>query len=172
MPKQATPSTNIEEEVLAAAKALKPAVVRLTKALKGLTPEKLEKLPVGAVSDLLYDLRQVSKMVPNLNAPFSDVLDPALKQLEDHFIMQLKVGESSGVQGMHSRTQISESVVPQVNDWEKFYAHISRTKAFELLNKAVNRTAVRERWDARKEVPGVGKFIVKKVSCTKLGGKE
>ena len=54
----------------------------------------------------------------------------------------------------------------------KFYAHLKKTGDFELLNRALNRAAVNERWAAHKQVPGVGKFHVKKVSCTKLGGKQ
>lgn len=158
----------ITAEVIAASKALAPAVKRLNKALAKLDPAKL---PVGTASDLLYDLEQVCRLVPNLAAPFNDVINPAIKALEDHFIQALKVGESSGVQGMHSRVQVTESAVPNVEDWSKFYAYIAKNKAFELLNKAVNRVAVRERWEAKKQVPGVGKFIAKKVSCTKLSGK-
>jgi hypothetical protein len=157
-------------ELIAAQKALAPAATRLRRALENLKPESL---PIGAVSDLLYQLRGTIKLVPSLAEPFNDVLVPALKTLDDYFIATLKVGESSGVQGMSSRTQISEDIIPVVAaaDWPKVYAYIKRTGSFELLNKALNRTAVRERWDAKKQVPGVGKFIAKKVSCTKLSGK-
>ncbi len=58
-----------------------------------------------------------------------------------------------------------------VKDWDAFYKYVARTKSFDLLNRAVNREAARERWDARKQVPGMDKFHAKKVSCTKLNGK-
>jgi hypothetical protein len=70
-----------------------------------------------------------------------------------------------------ARVQITESVVPNLEDPVKFYAFLKKTGDFELLNRALNRAAVNERWAARKQVPGVGKFHVKKVSCTKLGGR-
>jgi hypothetical protein len=133
--------------------------------------QKPEKLPVGSVSDALYDLRQTGKLVASLQAPFSDLLDPVVKALEEHFIQTLAIGESSGVQGMHSRVQITESVVPTLEDPVKFYAFLKKTGEFELLNRALNRTAVNERWALKKQVPGVGRFHVKRVSCTKLGGK-
>jgi hypothetical protein len=162
------PKVDIVAEVGAASKALQPAVKRLTKALAKLDPAGL---PVGALADLLYDLRAVSKLPKSLSAPFDDLLDPVIKAVEEHFVRTLAVGESSGVQGKKSRVQVSENVVPVVEDWTKFYAFVAKTKSFELMNRALNRASVTERWDDKKQVPGVGKFHAKKVSCTKLSGK-
>ena len=162
------PVTDVLTELTAATKALAPAIKRLTKTLGSLDPAKL---PAGAVADTLYDLRQTSKLLKGIITPFDDVIDPAVKTLEEHFIQTLSVDESTGVQGQKSRVQVTASVIPVVEDWSKFYAHIKKTGGFELLNRAVNRAAVTERWDAKKQVPGVGKFTAKKVSCTKLGGK-
>lgn len=172
MPKLANvPNISILSEVETASRALAPALKRLTKALGKLKLEELVLNSPGAAADLLYDLRQTSKLVPNLSAPFDDVLEPHIKSLEEHFIQRLEAGEASGVQGARSRVQVTVSAVPSVEDWAKFYAYIAKTKSFELLNKAPNRTAIAERWDAKKQVPGVGAFHVKKVSCTKLNGK-
>lgn len=162
------PKLDIMPEVTAAQKALSPAVKRLTKILEKFAADKL---PVGAVADTLYDLKQLSKILNALTSPFDDLLLPSVKTTEEHFIQTLAVGESSGVQGMKSRVQITDSVIPVVKDWPKLYAHIKKTGEFELLNRAPNRVAIVERWDAKKEVPGVDKFRAKKVSCTKLGGK-
>lgn len=170
MPKAKKPSIDINAEVQAAIKVITPAVKKLKKNLNGtLDPEKL---PIGMVVDLLYEIRGLKKLVNTITSPFDDIVQPAEKALEEHFINTLAVGESSGVQGQMARVQITESIIPVVEDWEKFYKHIAKTKSFELLNRAVNRTAVQERWDDRKQVPGVGSFHAKKVSCTKLGGKK
>ena len=167
---KSAPNVDIAKEVEAAAKALKPAADRLAKALKGLDPAAL---PQGAAADLLYQLRAVKSMVPNLAAPFDDALSPAVKALEEHFIQTLAADQASGVQGASARVQVTESVVPVVDTqgdgWAKLYAHIKKTGAFELLNRALNREAVRERWDAKKQIPGVTAFHAKRVSCTKLG---
>jgi hypothetical protein len=163
------PSIDVAAELSKATAALSPAIKRLTKALAALEPDKL---PIGAASDLLYDLRGLGSQLNALTAPFDDAVKPAVKTLEDFFIAQLEVGESSGVQGMHSRSQVTDSAIPVVNDWPVFYAHIAKTKSWELLNKAVNRAAVNERWEQKKQVPGVGVFRAKRVSCTKLNGKK
>lgn len=159
---------DVTAEVVAASKVIAPALKRLTKALASFDPTQL---PIGTLSDTLYDLRQLASQLKQITAPFGDVVDPAIKLLEDHFIQTLAAGEASGVQGKKSRVQITESLVPTVEDWPKFYAHIKKTGNFELLNRAPNKAAITERWDAKKQVPGIKPFHIKKVSCTKLGGK-
>lgn len=160
----------ITPELTAAQKALSPAVKRLTKMLSKFAAGDL---PVGALADTLYDLKQLGKLLNTLTAPFDDLVLPSVKQAEEHFVQTLAVGEASGVQGLRSRVQVTDNVVPVVEggDWTKLYAHIKKTGEFDLLNRALNRAAVTERWEAKRQVPGVGKFHAKKVSCTKLGGK-
>jgi len=157
-------------EVMAAQKAVTPAVKRLAKALASLD-EKLPGLPQGAVADLLYDLRQIGSLCNTVTAPLKEVVDPAIKTTEEYLINTLEKGDASGLQGKVARVQVTTSAVPTVTDWDKLYKYIGKTKSFELLNRAVNRAAVQERWDLKKQVPGVGVFNVPKVSCTKLGGK-
>jgi hypothetical protein len=161
------PDVDITKEVAAAVKALAPAVKRLEKALR----LDLKGLDLGPLADYLYDLRQAQHAVNTVTAAFDDVLPPVVKTVEEHFIQELAAGESSGVQGRRSRVQVTDTPIPQVADWPKFYQYIKRTGAFELLNRAVNRAAVAERWDQKKQVPGVTVFHAKKVSCTKLNGK-
>jgi hypothetical protein len=165
-------SVDTSTELAAAAKALAPAVARMKKAMAAVDPKGL---PIGALADLLYDLRQLGKQHKALIAPFDDLVEPVIKAVEEHFVQTLAVGESSGVQGLRSRVQVTEAVIPVVETanggWEKLYAYIKKTGSFELLGRALNRAAVIERWDAKKQIPGVGKFHAKKVSCTKLGGK-
>jgi hypothetical protein len=159
------PNIDIAKEVALATKALAPAVKRLEKALSGLDQEKI---PAGAMADFLYDLKQVVRLLGSVTAPFDDFLPATVKTVEDSFINTLAVGEASGVQGMRSRVQISESAVPTLDDPQKFYAYVRKNNAFELLNRALNRAAIQERWDAKKQIPGIGIFHAKRVSCTKL----
>lgn len=168
MPELKPPSVDVTKEVMAAIKALSPAVTRLKKTL-ALDPRRVK---VGLLTDHLYDLRQTKSLLSTVTSAFDDVVGPAIKLIEEHFIATLEVGESSGVQGMRSRVQVTDTTIPQVADWDKFYGHIKKTGNFELLNRAVNRKAVQERWDEKKRVPGVTAFHAKNVSCTKLGGKK
>ena len=163
------PDVDIAKELQAAVRALEPARRRLEKALRA----DPAKLPTGALADLLYDLREARRRLGALTEPLDDLLAPAAKAVEEHFVKTLKADEASGVQGRYSRVQVTPHDIPTVNPegWPKLYAYIRRTGAFELLNRAVNREAVKERWKDKKQVPGVTVFHDKRVSCTKLNGK-
>jgi len=168
MLKQPQEPAQIQHLLVAAHEVIELAV----KPLKKYMNFDLSRMPVGAAADLLFDIRALRQQLGQLTAPLEELLEPAAKRIEQHFVDTLAVGESSGIQGMRSRVQVTDSSVPNVENWDLLYKFILKNKAFELLNRAVNREAVRERWDAKKQVPGVKAFHVKKVSCTKLGGKK
>jgi hypothetical protein len=170
VPSAKLPSVNVAREAQAAVKALVPALARLRKA----AAVDLGKAPPGALADWLYDLRQAKATLSTVTAAFDDVLPPVIKSVDDHFIETLKVGEASGVQGMRSRVQVTDTPIPQVRaeDWLKFFAYVAKTRQWELLTHAVSREAVKERWDQKKRVKFVTAFYAKRVSCTKLNGKK
>jgi len=88
--------------------------------------------------------------------------------LERWFIQELPESDATGVAGKIARIQVKrkERAVPE--DWDKLYTHIKKKGEFELLNRALNAKAVRERWEAGIQIPGVGKFVYKDVSVTKV----
>ena len=161
------PNIDIAKEVAAAAKALEPARRRLEKSLGAMRPDQV---PPGALADFLYDLKQTARLLESVVKPFDDFLPGAIRATEDHFVNSLAVGEASGVQGMSSRVQVTESSVPVVKpeNWLKFWAWVAKTKQWDLLPRQVSKDAVRERWDLKKQVKFVDCFHAKKVSCTKL----
>jgi hypothetical protein len=118
----------------------------------------------GAAADLLYRARERRLEMQRE----TERVEKLEKQLKEFFINTLPLSESSGIAGAEARVQITTSRQPQVEDWDKFYAYVRRNNAFEFLQRRVNEGAVKERWEDRKEVPGVTAFNVKKVSVTKL----
>lgn len=131
-----------------------------------ITKFKLPKPPKnpGAMADLLYlareDRLRLQKIV--------DQIESLEKDLKAHFIDNLSKKDSTGVAGKRARVQIVTEDVPQVEDWEATYAYIKKKGEFDLLNRALNKAAVKARWEAKKEVPGVRHFTVSKVSVTKV----
>lgn len=67
--------------------------------------------------------------------------------------------EQSRVKGLATAT-ISESIVPQVEDWDKYWAFIGKHKAFYLLERRPAVVAYRELLETRKgrKIPGVTSF--------------
>jgi hypothetical protein len=122
-------------------------------------------LPASAAecADLLYKARERRLSMQRE----TERVEKLEKQLQAWFVETLPASQT-GVAGRLARVQIETKAVPQVEDWGLFYAHVKRTGSFELLQRRLSETAVKERWDDKKIVPGVTIFHAKKVSCTRI----
>lgn len=126
-----------------------------------LTTEELSKLV-----DTYHEQREV-RLANNR-------VTEALKEEEDAskalLLGELREQEASAIGGSE---YIAERVVqnePSMENWDDFYAHVQATGEFDLLNRALNGRAVKERWALDEEVPGVGSFPVEKLSLRKKQG--
>jgi len=128
--------------------------------------EKTFKFPktLGACADRLYKLRQTrldeQKRV--------DAIAAEEAALREYIIDTLPKSQASGVAGQYARVSVVTKVVPQVEDWDKLYKYVARTKSWDLLQRRVASAAVQARWDDHKAVPGVGEFTVVSLSINKL----
>lgn len=123
------------------------------------------KLPktMGACADLLYEIKNqrslAQKVVDDLQAQESLV--------REHIINNLPKSDT-GASGKMARVSVTTKIVPRIDDWTKFYAHVKKTGEFELLQKRLSDAAVKERWDNKKKVPGVGEFQAVVVNLNKI----
>jgi hypothetical protein len=124
------------------------------------------KIPpkLGAVADLLYRTREARLRL----SKECDALKERETALSEHLIRELPKSDASGVSGRVARATAVTKVVPTTEDWDALYRYVKRTGAFELLQKRLTAKAVEERWEAGKEVPGVGRFRTVVVSLSKL----
>lgn len=124
------------------------------------------KLPksLGACADRLYELRQqrlaVQKEVDKLAAEEA--------ALREHIINTLPKSEASGIAGKLARVTVVTKQVPQVKDWDAFYKFVKKTGSFDLLQRRLTDQAIKERWEAGKEVPGVEHFNAVSISLNKV----
>lgn len=88
--------------------------------------------------------------------------------LREHIIKTLPKSKLGGVAGKIVRVEIENVDVPTISDKKKFEAYVKRTGQFDLMTASLNTKAVKERWDAKKTVPGIGKFTVVKLRVSKL----
>jgi hypothetical protein len=125
-------------------------------------PIKLPKT-MGACADLLYETREKRLAAQK-------IVDELAKQeaaVREHIINNLPKSDT-GASGKRARVSVITKQVPQVKDWDKFYAHVKKTGQFELMQRRLADTAIRERWDNGKQVPGVEAFGVVSVSLNKI----
>lgn len=129
-------------------------------------PEVKYKFPpkMGACADRLFQLRE--KRLEEQKKV--DAIEAEEKALKEHIIQTLPKSDASGVAGKIARVTVITKQVPQVKDWDVFYKHIKKTGEFELLQRRLTDTAIRERWDEGKKVPGVESFNALTVSINKI----
>jgi hypothetical protein len=123
------------------------------------------KIPktLAECADLLYEIK-AKRAAKQKEA---DEFKKQESELNEHLINNLPKGKATGVVGRLAKAIIDTEDVPTVADWDKLYAYIAKNKAFDLLQRRVSSTAVEERWEAKKEVPGIKKFKRVFVSLTK-----
>lgn len=119
---------------------------------------------MGRVADLYHDVRELrlamSKEVEEVEA-FE-------KQVKQHLIDNLSKSDDTGAAGLRYRAQIVTKVEPTVSDWGSFHTYVATTGNFDLLQKRVASKAVKDRWEAGDEIPGVERFNAIDVSVTKI----
>lgn len=77
------------------------------------------------------------------------------------------LGKATGVVVNDQVVQLVIKPVPQVADWPTLYAHVKATGEFDLLYKRLNASAVNQRWEDGKVVPGTQPFPVEELSIRK-----
>lgn len=119
---------------------------------------------LAACADRLFELRE--KRLEEQKKV--DAIEAEEKAVKEHLIQNLPKSEASGVAGKLCRVTVITKPVPQVQDWDKFYAYVGKTKSFDLLQRRLTDTAIKERWEAGKKIPGVEPFNVVTLSVNKV----
>lgn len=119
---------------------------------------------IGATIDLLYTLRsqrlEEEKRIESMKSQ-----EAALKA---HIMTNFAQSDIDGAKGKLATASIKRSTQAEVMDWDLFWAYIGKTKDWELLQKRVGITALRERWDHGKNIPGVEPRVIEDLSLTKV----
>ena len=132
------------------------------------------KLPknLGACADEVGDIdRRVDEIARKLSVhPLNkelEALGARRKLLEAKLLEELPASQATGVAGQRTRVTVKTKRVPVIQDYDVLIKFIKKTGAFDLLQRRLSVEAVQERWDEKKQVPGIGGFTVKKLSITK-----
>lgn len=127
---------------------------------------KLKERPVtlGSLIDQMSAKRDEKRA---MEAKVKEV-NAELETLETQIIEHLdKQGVTSST-GSLATGSISEHVVPQVEDWDLFYAYIFKNKYGHLLDRRPSVTGCRELFETKGKIPGVLPFVKRKLSLTNI----
>lgn len=136
--------------------------------MPGLKPEYQQGAPmprsIGLCADLYSEVRELrlamQKVVDEVKARETEV--------REHIIQNLSKSDDTGAAGKRYRAQVVRKVVPRLASWEDFTAFVVQERRFDLLQKRLSDTAVKDLWEAGTAVPGVERFTAVDVSITKI----
>lgn len=119
---------------------------------------------IGQSIDALYTLREQKR---ELNQQIKEI-DENYSQIESKLIAMLQEQEMDTGKSKLASATISTSIVPNVDDWEAFYAFIVETNQPFLLERRPSVTAYRDLLQAGEEIPGVEPFTKVSLSLRKI----
>ena len=115
---------------------------------------------VANLIDRLADLKSkktyIESDLKNVESLIKDVEGSLMEKMDSEGIN--KSASSAG------SVTIGESIVPQVEDWDKFYNYIWENKYFHLLERRPTVTGFRELYEMGRPVPGVLPFKKRRVT--------
>ena len=103
---------------------------------------------------------QLNKQLKELRAE-SDYLDVLLLKKMDAEGVSRTANDAASV-------SINEDTVPNVDDWDALYAHVTNTQDYSLLQRRVSSTAYKELLKMGEQVPGLSPRTVRRVNFRKL----
>jgi hypothetical protein len=119
---------------------------------------------LGACIDLLYERRR-ERLDEQKKI---DALKLSEDDLESYIINTFSKQDLDGGKGRVAVAAIKRLTTVNTTDWDGFIAYVAKKKAWDLLRRQPSVSAVKERWEAGVEVPGVEPFHKISLSLTKV----
>lgn len=127
----------------------------------------LGDIPIGMLIDVLYDLREERKALSRQDSKLKEKEDA----IEIFLLNEMSQTNEETKGGKKCTVSIKRAEVPDVYDWDKFYAYMNKTKANRLLQRRPTVESFRELWAEGVKVPGVKKMFRITLSVTMKRGK-
>lgn len=125
----------------------------------------MNKKTTPSIDQTVAALTEVRQEIRELNKELASLKETAT-ELEESLIEQLDAIGSDIYRNEEVTASVSETQVPQVVDWERFYTFIKRNDALYLLQRRPSATAFREMLVARKNrpIPGVETYTKRSIN--------
>lgn len=116
--------------------------------------------PIGPTIDKMNDLRETKRKLENEVKKIED----QYKELETALFAKLDAEGTTKGAGKNASASISESIVGNVTDWDKFNAYVIKTKFTHLYQRRLSDPAVRELFEQGKKIPGCVPFTNRRLN--------
>lgn len=121
--------------------------------------------PLGALIDELNKIREAKRVLEEKVKEQED----AYKELEERLMARLEAEGTDKATGKTATASVSTSVSFSIKDDTKFFAWMSRTKNYHLMQRRISDPAAREVMEMkRSEIPGLEAFSKKRLNLRAL----
>ena len=117
---------------------------------------------LGTMIDQLYKLKQEFAVHEAKGSAIKKKIDVKI----DDIFKTFKKADIDGAKGGTAIVALTRRDIAVVNSWPKLYSYIGKNKAYELLQKRISITAIHDRLDDGKKVPGVALDQVIGLRCS------
>lgn len=119
----------------------------------------MSKQGTPAVGSLINKLMDIRESMKPLNAQIARLKEEK-EETELKLIEMMDALGTDQTRNDVATASISDTVVPQVEDWDRFYRWIHRNKAYYMLERRPASVAFRETLEQRKNkpIPGVQSY--------------
>lgn len=122
---------------------------------------------IGRTADLYSDVRALRLAMEKE----VEAVKARETELREYIIANLSKSDDTGAAGLRYRAQIVMKDVPRATDWPSVHKFIQETGRFDLLQKRLGETAVKDMVEQGEQIPGVEIVHVPDVSITKIAGR-
>lgn len=121
--------------------------------------------PLGTLIDELNKIREAKRVLEEKVKEQED----AYKELEERLMARLEAEGTDKATGKTATASVSTSVSFSIKDDTKFFAWMSRTKNYHLMQRRISDPAAREVMEMkRSEIPGLEAFSKKRLNLRAL----
>lgn len=119
---------------------------------------------MGLCADFYHEVRELRLAMAKEVAE----VEAREKEIKEHIIANLSKSLDTGAAGLKYRAQIVMKASPRIADWGIFCSFVRKNDRFDLLQKRVSDTGIKDLWADRADVPGIERVNVPDVSITKI----
>lgn len=115
---------------------------------------------IGSKIDALHDLREEKRKYEQKISEITETMNLA----EADLLKQMQKENVDKATGKKATVSVSESIKPNVEDWDRFYAYIFKNKYTHLLERRPSVTGCRELFESKRVIPGVVPVTITKLN--------
>ena len=119
------------------------------------------------INELIKERAVVKDAIADLNAQLKEI-NRTKEELDYQLLTKLDEQGLSRTANGDASVSINQDTVPEVVDWDAFYAYVKATDDFSLLQRRVSSTAYKELRKLGEEVPGLQPREIRRINFRSL----